>query len=140
MFYDKRAWLKERSEIICEVDRYIPSDLLINCLRVFFFFFHLVHLHWVSFHQNHALCMSCVLFVQRRFLTYILKTVNLCKTLANSSIRNYKRGLRKRVSSLLTDSVTTFGYLVISLIFFLKKWLIVTNFALPRLFQNPAIT
>ena len=34
-FYDKRAWLKERSEIICIVDCYIPSDVLINCLRFF---------------------------------------------------------------------------------------------------------
>ena len=65
--HDKRAWLKERSGIICLVDRYIPSDVLVNCLRLFLSPWSFT----VSLHQNHVSCMRCVLFVQGTFLPYI---------------------------------------------------------------------
>ena len=64
---DKQAWLKERSGTVCVADRYIPSDVLINCLRLFLSPWSFT----VSLHQNHVSCMWCVLFVQRTFLPYI---------------------------------------------------------------------
>ena len=69
--YDKRSWLKEKSEQqYCRgITIHTPLDVLIKCLRVYFFHFS-VHLLLVSIKIMFYVCGACSLYKECVSPTY----------------------------------------------------------------------